>query len=236
MSDALVLFYQNTAGQGAQTPTWFLKQKTQSEDGHIIQPLPSLPIFQSNKSFTPATQMHWPAFGYVAISISSGLAWKFWMFSQFSVKYLVIWTPWKSKSTDRVNSIYRKKQKERKEDKKRNQNILECDNKNKAHAKNTDLCQFADIEDIHLKESFCKCCKIPQCVVSCSTSHVYYEWTMHESLADCCFKDRIINRKYLFWIIRHSDAAGGFSVYCMYLQLFSRRISTLSPQLPPLIA
>lgn len=51
-----------------------------------------------------------PALGYVAIRISSGLALKFWMFSQLLVKISVIETPWKSTSSGRENdSIWKTK-------------------------------------------------------------------------------------------------------------------------------
>lgn len=35
-------------------------------------------------------KIHPPALGYVAMTMSSGLALKFWILSQFSVKYLVM--------------------------------------------------------------------------------------------------------------------------------------------------
>ena len=64
------------------------KRKTQAERGK--QNLNRSPLFThlswAVKAFMLTAYGYWPALGYVAMSISSGLAWKFWMFSQLLVK------------------------------------------------------------------------------------------------------------------------------------------------------
>ena len=87
MSDALGLSDQNTAGQGCRRPMWFLKGRHRHKETRKWNDLTThlYSHLFCYKAFVTDC-LYWPALGYVATSISSGRAWKFWTFSQLSVK------------------------------------------------------------------------------------------------------------------------------------------------------
>lgn len=89
---------QNTADPACRRPMWFLEGKNKEQNVQF-----QLIASALHYCFNTVT-VTWPALGYVETSISSGLAWKFWILSQFLVKCVVIGTPWKSKSTPRVGT------------------------------------------------------------------------------------------------------------------------------------
>lgn len=127
------------------TDTHVVPKTKNTERGRSYNSTPHLLAYLlSDKSFTPAPQMHWPAFGYVAISISSGLAWKSWTFSQFLVNCSTIATPWKSNSSPRLNSIYEKHAKHMRSDNNQIQAVWFVCNR----IRTTSFCRYsADIED-----------------------------------------------------------------------------------------